>query len=96
MRVDSQQLGDVLLVLVVDVGDGDFRAAPDAAADGGAVQAHLRRQFDIDDAAGHARAHPRAGIAQHHGAARGHVLKRKALDVGARPQAAQRVVERLA
>ena len=49
----------------------------------------------VDAAAGHPRARPRADVAEHDRAARGHVLEGEALGVGAVDDAAARVVERL-
>ena len=71
----------------------DLGALAEAALDRLAVEVPMALCADVDAAAGHPGAGPGADVAEHDGAARGHVLEGEALGVGAVDDAAAAVVE---
>ena len=83
------------IALGVELGELDLGALAEAALDRLAVEVPLGVDAHVDAPAGHPGAGPGADVAEHDGAARGHVLEREALRVGAVDDAAARVVERL-
>ena len=86
------QVVDVEEPLGVEVLELDFGSLAEAALDRVAIDAE-GVVADVDAAAGHAGAGPGAEVAEHQGAAGGHVLEGEALGVGAVDDAAAAVVE---
>ena len=81
--------------LGVELAQVHLRPLAEPALDRLGVEVPLRVDPAVDAAAGHPGAGPRADVAEHDRAARGHVLEREALGVGAVRDAALGVVERL-
>ena len=91
-RVVAEQVLDVEHALGVDLGQLDLRALAEAPLHQLAVDAE-GADPDVDAAAGHPGAGPGPDVAEHDGAARGHVLEGEALGVGAVDDAAAAVVD---
>src|SRR5205085_3683913 len=72
------------------------RALRQATAQRGFIQAQHFIELQVNDATRHSRTEPRPRIAQHQAAPAGHILKGKALDVGARSDTTQFILQRFA
>ena len=77
-----EQVLEVEHALGVELGQLDLGALAEAALDRLAIEVPLGVDAHVDPASGHPGARPRADVAEHDGAAGGHVLEGEALGVG--------------